>query len=128
MVRYPSAREILVLHIKIINQYGGTHGLRDAGLLESAVARPRSGFGGYEAYPTIWLKAAALTHSLIKNHPFVDGNKRTGLMAGALFLKRNGYRLGASNKAAVEIAVDVAEDKITLEDLAEWLEANCKEK
>ncbi|MCJ7584226.1 MAG: type II toxin-antitoxin system death-on-curing family toxin [Anaerolineales bacterium] len=79
------------------NRRGGAHGVRDLAMLESAVARPQTTFGGKDLYPDLFTKVAALLDSLINDHPFVDGNKRTGITAAALFLRRNGYRLKASH-------------------------------
>ena len=76
-----SLKEVLYLHEQSIKDFGGSHGIRDHGLLESAIERPNATFGGEELYPTIFLKAAALLESIVKNHPFVDGNKRTGWLA-----------------------------------------------
>lgn len=77
----------------MIDKTGGSHGVRDLGLLESAVMRPKATFGGEELYSDVFSKAAALMHSLIRNHPFVDGNKRTGIAAAGLFLAQNGVQL-----------------------------------
>jgi len=77
-MRYLSVEEILSLHSLLIAQSGGSQGLRDRGVLESAVAQPQAGFGGEDLYPSLATKAAALGHSLIQNHAFVDGNKRIG--------------------------------------------------
>ncbi len=77
-MRYLTLNEVLDLHLHLIERYGGSTGIHDLGALESALAQPRMTFGGEELYPTIVEKAAALGFVLIKNHPFVDGNKRTG--------------------------------------------------
>ena len=77
-MRYLSFEEVVSLHSQIIAQSGGSSGLRDRGALESAVAQPEASFGGQELYPSLAEKTAALGHSLIQNHPFVDGNKRIG--------------------------------------------------
>ncbi len=117
---YLSAEEVLAIHALIIERFGGLHGIRDLGLLESAVARPQSGFGDFEAYPTVWDKAAVLAHSLIKNHAFLDGNKRTGMMSAAAFLELNGYLFTASNAAVVRCAIAVASNKRDEAALARW--------
>jgi death-on-curing protein len=83
--------------------------LVDLGLLESAVLRPQQTVAGQDAYPDIHTKAAALMHSLIRNHPFVDGNKRTGVLAVAVFYGLNGWEIVADQGAIVALAVDVAE-------------------
>lgn len=93
-----TAEQVLFLHARLIQETGGSHGVRDVGLLESAVARPQATFDGEELYTDVFTKAAVLSESLMRNHPFVDGNKRTGIAAAALFIYRNGLRLTASNK------------------------------
>ena len=79
---------VLRLHTLSIAQFGGSHGTRDEGLLESAIARPYQTFGGNDLYPTVFEKAAAIAESIVINHPFVDGNKRTGFLTCWQFLNR----------------------------------------
>jgi death on curing protein len=88
--------QILTIYNEVIDQTGGTRGLRDIRLLESAVGRLQAAFAGEEFYPDVFSKAAALGHSIILNHPFVDGNKRAGYMGMRIFLNLNGYDLTAS--------------------------------
>ena len=90
-MRYLVLKEILELHRRLIEQSGGSTGLRDIGMLESALAQPLMTFGGEELYPTIGDKASALGFSLIKNHPFIDGNQRIGHAAVEIFLVLNGH-------------------------------------
>ena len=92
--------------------------------LLSAVGRPQSSFDEEDLCPDVYLKAAALVDSLIRNHPFVDGNKRTGMTAGALFLRRNGYILKAVNADLVKVAQGVAQSQISPEQIAAWLKEN----
>lgn len=119
-----SSEELLYLHHRIIEESGGSHGVRDPGLIEAALARPFAGFGAYEAFPTLCEKVAALLDALIRNHPFVDGNKRTGMMAAVLLLDRNGHRLDASQEAFEEFAVTVATDHPAIDVIAAWLDVN----
>jgi death on curing protein len=121
MIRYITVKEVLRMHWRVIKTFGGSHGVRDLNLLESALARPKAGFGDYEAYPDIFMKAAVLLYSLIKNHPFIDGNKRTGLTACIVFLKRNGFMLQADESDIVTFTVSIAEGKMAEEDIAAWL-------
>lgn len=121
---YP--KQVLYLYERIIEQSGGTAGLRDEGLLESAVYRPQASFGGQELYPDLFSKAAALGHSLINNHAFVDGNKRVGFEAMRLMLRLNGYDLRASTDAKFEFVLGVATKRITEQDMADWLNARSK--
>ncbi len=103
--------------------FGDPIPLRDVGLLGSAVARPRTTVLGEEAYPTLWLKAAALLHSVVNNHALVDGNKRLGWVCTAVFLELNdASTLAASNDTVVELVLDVASGAADLEMTAERLE------
>lgn len=122
VVAYLTLEEVLLLHARLIQRTGGSGGVRDMGLLKGSLARPRATFGGQELYPSLWHQAAALMHGLIKNHPFVDGNKRTGLSATGLFLEVNGYTLTANNDEALDFTRQVVLDKIDVEAMAVWLE------
>ncbi|NTS41641.1 type II toxin-antitoxin system death-on-curing family toxin [Flavisolibacter sp. BT320] len=113
--------DILLLHERSINDYDGSHGVRDAGLLEAAIARPFQTFGGKDLYPTPIEKAAALGESLIKNHPFVDGNKRTGLLAMASFLINHQYTFQASSKELYSFIVNISTGAITFDEIVAWL-------
>ncbi len=110
----------------MIKKFGGSHGLRDLGLLESAVARPQTTYDGQEMYPDIFSKAAALLQSLLKNHPFVDGNKRTALTSAGIFLKINGYQLINSHDEEVEFAINVDNRNLSLEEISSWLKSHTK--
>ena len=121
---YLTLEQILVIHEDQIDRYGGSHGLRDLALLESAIFRPQSTFSGEDLYPTVFDKAAALLHSLIQNHPFIDGNKRTATVSLIVFLIKNGYELRVSNDTLVEIVLKISKKKITLENLSIWLKDN----
>lgn len=110
----------------MIKRFGGSGGLRDLGLLESTVGRPQASFDGDDLYKTIFDKAAALFQSLLKNHPFVDGNKRTALASSGIFLKINGYRLTNTHEEEVEFAVSVDNQNLSFEEIAQWLEKNSK--
>ena len=96
------------------------------GLIESAVERPKSTFDGEDLYPDIFLKAAALMHSLLKNHAFVDGNKRTAYSSCGIFLKLNGYKLENMHKKSLEFAMNVENNSLELEKIAEWLKKNSR--
>ncbi|HXF69902.1 MAG TPA: type II toxin-antitoxin system death-on-curing family toxin [Thermoflexus sp.] len=122
-MRFLTVEQVLFLHARLIEETGGAHGVRDLSLLESAVARPQATFGGRDLYPDLFSKAAALIDSLIRNHPFVDGNKRTGI-AAALFLRQNGYRLTATNEELETFALYVAESKPEITEIAAWLKAH----
>ncbi len=105
----------------MVKRFGGSHGVRDLRLVESAVGRPKSTFGGEYLYNSIFDKAAALLQSLLKNHPFVDGNKRTALTSAGLFLKKNNYKLINNHQEEVEFAVRVDNGNLTVEQISKWL-------
>ncbi len=116
-MRYLKVEEILLIHKYVVQRYGGSQGLQSIELLESAVFRPKTSFGGKELYKTCFDKGACLIHSLISNHPFVDGNKRTAMVAGIVFLSLNGYVTDFSQEEVVEIALDIAKRNIELKEL-----------
>ncbi len=120
---YLTTVQILFLHSRLIAETGGSSGVRDVALLESAAARPQATYGGVDLYPDIFSKAAALMQSLVNNHPFVDGNKRVGIGATALFLQRNGHRLVASNQEVEEFTLAVARGERTFDDIVVWFSA-----
>jgi len=120
-MQYLTPEQVLFIHARLIAEIGGEHRVRDLGLLQSAVARPQAVFGGKELYPDIYHKAAALLESLINNHPFVDGNKRTGITATALFLHINGYRFSISNEEMVTFVLSVASGNESVDTIAAWL-------
>jgi len=120
-MRYLSLAEVVELHRIIIEQTGGSSGLHDMGALESAMAQPRMTFGGNDLYPSLVEKAAALWFSLVKNHPFVDGNKRVGHAAMETFLVLNGFEIDASTDEQEQILLSLAVGQLNREDLVEWL-------
>ncbi len=124
MTRYLTVEQVLFIHARLIDATGGSHGVRDLGLLESAVMRPRATFGGAELYLDLFAKAAALLQSLVNNHPFVDGNKRTGITAAGLFLAQNGVRLVASNAELEAFTLTVITSSLAIDEIAGWLETN----
>ena len=125
-VEYLTLEEVLLLHARLVQRTGGSGGVRDVNLLHSALARPEATFGGKDLYPGLWHKAAALMYSLIKNHPFVDGNKRTALAAAGLFLELNGYTMTASNEEALEFTRRAAVGEIDVDSMAAWLETHSR--
>jgi death on curing protein len=120
VILYLSLEQILDLHARQIRKFGGSSGLRDRGGLESAVARPAMTFGGEDLYPDVAEKAAALMHSLVMNHAFVDGNKRVGASAGELFLQLNAWHLSATDADLEEITLATARGELDGEALAIW--------
>lgn len=120
-MKYLSLQQVLAIHNQAVKRFGGSHGIRDIGLVESAVGRPQATCDGNDLYEKIFDKAAALLQSLLKNHPFVDGNKRTALSSAAIFLKQNGYHMINSHEEEVEFAVSVDNQHLALEQIADWL-------
>lgn len=116
-----SKKQILMLHTQLIQQTGGSEGVRDYNLLESALETPFQSFGGDELYPTIQAKAARLGYGLIKNHCMIDGNKRIGTHSMLVFLALNGIELKYMQKELYETILDVAAGKIEYEDLLQWV-------
>ena len=115
---------ILIAHESTIVLHGGSPGIRDRGLLESALARPRNIFMYEEA--DVFELAAAYTYGIVKNHPFVDGNKRAGFLAGAMFLELNGFPLSASEVDATHAILAVAGGDMNEQQLAEFLREQCE--
>lgn len=122
-----SAEDLYDIHERVVNSPdGAAPGVRDHGAIEAALARPRSGFARVEFFATPHAKAAALMESIIQRHPFVDGNKRTGLLAAVFSLDEAGYRLDATQREQTDVAVEVAEHRLDVEGLARWLEGNAR--
>jgi len=120
-VRYLILSEALELHRRIIGQSGGALGVLHLGALESALAQPRMTFGGSELYPSIVDKAAALGYSLIQNHPFLDGNKRTGHAAMEVFLFLNDVEIQSSVDEQERVVLQVASGELDREAFTVWL-------
>lgn len=116
-----NSQQILFIHYRLITATGGAHGVRDIGALQSANARPQATFDGRDLYPDIFAKAAALMESLIGNHPFLDGNKRTAITSAGLLLRRNGYRIQASQDDLYEFTMSMATRLLTVQDAENWL-------
>lgn len=119
-MNYLTPAQVLFIYARLIAETGGASGLRDVGLLESAVARPQATFDGEDLYPDLYSKAAALMDSLIRNHPFIDGNKRVGITAAGVFLARNGLRLTAANEEVERFTLLVAQGAVSVEQTAAW--------
>jgi death on curing protein len=126
-MRFLTLDEVLELHRLAIERSGGSAGVRDQGLLESAVAQPEMAFGGQELYPTLADKAAALGHSLVMNHPFVDGNKRVGHAAMETFLILNGHEIAADVDEQERVVLGVAAGTISREDFTAWARSHLVE-
>lgn len=120
-MKWPSADDVVGAHDRVLAATGGAPGLRDPGLLESALARPLASFEGKPLYPDLLHRVAALIEAIIRNHPFVDGNKRTAMLVGVSILATNGFDVTAQPDAIESIAVSVANREIGLSELSSWL-------
>lgn len=127
MTQFLALAEVLTLYERVVAVGGGAFGIRDLGALRSAVAQPHATFDGRDLYPTLAEKAAALSFSLILNHPFVDGNKRVGHAALEVFLVLNGFELNASIDDAERVILGVAAGTISRETLVQWIRAHMTE-
>lgn len=128
MIRFLDKATILVFQENQILNYGGSQGIRDEGLLESALAQPQQSFGGEYVHETIFEMAAAYGYHLCKNHPFIDGNKRIALVAMYTFLYVNGWKISADKKALYAVIISLASGKLEKKELAEFLEKNSKKR
>ncbi|MDZ4169949.1 MAG: type II toxin-antitoxin system death-on-curing family toxin [Coriobacteriia bacterium] len=115
--RFLTVDEVVHLHTLQLDRFGGLDGLRDPGLLESAVAMPQAGFGGHFVHEDVHEMAAAYLFHLVKNHPFIDGNRRVGFHAAYVFLALNGYELRMSETAAYDLVIATAEGRATKADI-----------
>ena len=127
-MRHLTLGEVLELHRRIIANWGGAPDILDLRALESAVFQPRTAFGGSDFYPGVAAKAAALCFSLIRNHPFMDGNKRAGHAAMETFLVLNGYEINASVEEQEQVVMAVASGDLSRDSLIEWLRAHIVER
>lgn len=128
MTKYLSLKEILRLHFQVIEDFGGSHGIRDEERLASLVLAPRQEAFGVEQYPDIFPKAAIYMPNLIGDHPFVDGNKRTAVTVAGIFLQRNGHSLTASPKELEDFAVRIATKKLEIAKITGWLKKHSTKK
>jgi death-on-curing protein len=112
---------VLAIHRRQLAEHGGLEGIRDEGLLQSALYRPKNLLAYSESPPDVASLAAAYAYGIVKNHPFVDGNKRTAYVVMRTFLKLNGYDIQASSEEKYQIWIDLAAGKLSEEELAEWI-------
>lgn len=112
---------IISYHRRLIEEFGGQYGVRDEKLLNAALAAPFHTFGGVDLYPTVTEKAARLAYGLIKNHPFVDGNKRVAALALKAFLELNGVQINDSPEDLAVCMYSVAAGEASEDDLIQWL-------
>lgn len=120
MIKF-TTNQVLLLHSELISEFGGLDGIRDLGMLESAINAPFQTFSRQDVYPSIQQKAARLCYGLVKNHPFVDGNKRIGVHVMLVFLALNKIELDYTQEELYSIILDVASSKSNFEDLTTWI-------
>lgn len=121
-----SIKQALEVHTEMVMRFGGTNGVRDNSLLESALARPFMTFDGIDLYPTVVEKAAAIIESIVVNHPFLDGNKRTGYTLGRLVLMEEGLDITATENEKYDFVIAVASGTLDYEGIVEWLNQHTK--
>lgn len=119
-----SLQQVLDIHAEGIRRYGGSAGVRDLGLVDSALAQPEASFGGVEFYPALAEKVAVLGFSLVKNHGFIDGNKRVGYAAMDVFARANGFRVVADTDDAEAATLAVAASQMSLAAFTEWVRSH----
>jgi len=122
-----TVEEVIAINTGIVNATGGSVGLRDAGALAMCVAKPFQSFGGKETYADVFTKAAAVLESIARNHPFIDGNKRTAFLTAVRIIERNGYRTHFDNKEVEETMVKIVVEKYSIEIISAWICANSTE-
>lgn len=119
-------RQVLFVHEMMIKATGGLDGTRDMGLLISALNAPFQSFEGKEVYPSLVSKAAAMCRSLISNHPFVDGNKRTGIHVMLIFLEINGVQPDYTQEELISLGLGTAAGNLDVDAIINWLSEHCK--
>lgn len=119
-------QQVLFIHDEQVKRHGGSLGMQDWNMFESACLQPYASFGGKDLYPTIFFKAAALLRSIIKDHPFVDGNKRTSITAAQIMLELNGYRFTGKRQETYDLLVSIANQNSPIKDIAAWLKQHTK--
>ncbi|MDR3110096.1 MAG: type II toxin-antitoxin system death-on-curing family toxin [Planctomycetaceae bacterium] len=127
MLRFPTKDDILEIHSNQIEKYGGSTGIRDMGLLESALAMPQAMFGGQYLHSSTYEMAAAYLFHIVSNHPFLDGNKRTGTLAALFFLNLNGLRFEGSGDALESLVISVAQGEADKSVIAMFFREHCVE-
>uniref|UniRef100_A0A7V5XF32 Type II toxin-antitoxin system death-on-curing family toxin n=1 Tax=Thermodesulfobacterium geofontis TaxID=1295609 RepID=A0A7V5XF32_9BACT len=122
-MNFITLEEILLIHEKVVLETGGIFGILNFEAIKSSLERPFSSFEGKEFYPDLWHKVAVLIHSIISYHPFIDGNKRTALVAGDVCLRLNGYRIRPSEEVE-KFFWEIARGEKSIDDIAKWLQEN----
>lgn len=118
--------DVFTIHERLINKFGGLHGVRDEGMLLSSIARPFQTFAGEDLYPNPFSKCAAVLESIVRNHPFLDGNKRTDIAVAELLLMSFGKKLHATEDQKYDLVIAVAEGRMDFENIVIWLEQHAE--
>jgi death on curing protein len=116
--------EVFLIHDEVVKLHGGANGIRDIGGLESAIARPFQSFAETDLYPTYFEKAAAIGESIIMNHPFIDGNKRTGYVLMELLLRIEGIKITASDDSLYAFVISISTGELKFDQIVDWLKQN----
>lgn len=124
MTLYLTPEQVLFIHSRLIQETGGAHGVRDLPMLLSAMGRPQATFEGKDLYPDVFSKAAALMDSLVRNHPFVDGNKRAAITSAVIYLYLNGYKLVVEPADMVRFTLACAQSQLRFEEITFWMKSN----
>ncbi len=125
MIKFLPVEMVILYHDKLIDEYGGLKGIRDMGLLLSALEMPKASLFGVDLHPTLFDKAAAYLFHIVCNHPFNDGNKRTGGFTASVFLDINGKNTDFSDKKYEQLIIKVAKGEAKKENIAKFFESNC---
>ena len=125
-MKYLTGEDLLAIHTSVIAESGGSDGVRDDHALLSLENSPRLQAFGQELYPTIYLKAAIYAREIISQHPYFDGNKRSGMATSLVFLKLNGYTLQLHTNDILDFALKIVLEKLSLEEIAAWLKRHSK--
>jgi death-on-curing protein len=125
-ISYLESEDILLIHSAVVDETGGSHGVRDLGRVEAVADHPRQKVFGKELMESLFEKAASYTFDIINHHPFVDGNKRTGMSAAAVFLELNGFILKSHEGSVEEMAVKIITSKLDISAIAGWFEENSR--
>jgi len=123
---YLTLEQVILIHEDQIERYGGSHGLRDVALLESAIFRPQTTFGGVNLYKSIFDKTGAMVQSILLNHPFVDGNKRTAIASALVFLALNDYSFNVLQKELSIASLNMVNKKWSVNKISRWLKQKAK--
>lgn len=127
MIKLPTVEVVIAINTAIVNKTGGSVGLRDARALSMCVTKSNAIFGGVEMYPDVFAKAAATLESTARNHPFIDGNKRTAFLTAVHIIERNGYTTAFGNTDIENTIVRIVVEKLPIESIADWLKQNSHE-